>query len=50
MAGAQTDWYRTASEAWCEPVRWTAQQLHPEHEKLLAGWPATCRLEIPRLG
>ena len=33
-----------------EVIRWTAQQLHPEHERLLAGWPATCRVDIPGLG
>ncbi len=50
MAGTETDWYRTAPEQRREPVRWTAQQLLPEHERLLAGWPATCRVEIPGLG
>ena len=33
-----------------EIVRWEAQQLHPEDERLLAGWPKTLRLEIPGLG
>lgn len=33
-----------------EVVRWTAQQLHPEHEWLLASWPKTLRLEIRELG
>jgi predicted phosphodiesterase len=33
-----------------EAVRWSAQQLHPEHERLLAGWPKTLRVEIPGLG
>ena len=42
IAGTETYWYRTAPEQWREPVRWTAQQLHPEHERLLASWPATC--------
>jgi diadenosine tetraphosphatase ApaH/serine/threonine PP2A family protein phosphatase len=27
-------------------VRWTAQQLEPEHERLLAGWPRTLRVQI----
>jgi predicted phosphodiesterase len=31
-------------------IRWNAQQLHPEYESLLAGWPKTLRLEIPGLG
>jgi putative phosphoesterase len=31
-------------------VRWVAQQLGPEHEKLFASWPKTFLLEMPRLG
>jgi putative phosphoesterase len=50
MAGVETDWYRTAPELWREPVRWTAQQLHPEHERLLRGWPKTLELQIRGLG
>ena len=30
-------------------VRWTAQQLDPEHESLLASWPKTIRVEVPGL-
>ena len=33
-----------------EAVRWVARQLHPEHERLLASWPKTCRVEIRGLG
>lgn len=50
MAGTETEWYRTAPEQWREPVRWTAQQLLPEHERLLASWPTTCRVEVRGLG
>jgi predicted phosphodiesterase len=50
MSGAETDWYRTAPERWREPVRWTAQQLDTQHQRLLEGWPPTCRVEIPGLG
>ena len=50
MTGRETAWYRSAPEQWREPVRWTAEQLHPEREHVLASWPATCRLEIPGLG
>ncbi len=50
MAGTETDWYRTAPEQWREPVRWTGQQLHSEYERLVAGWPSTCRVEIQGLG
>lgn len=31
-------------------IRWTAQQLQPEHERLLAGWPKTLSVQIPGLG
>lgn len=50
MAGTETDWYRASPELWRETVRWTAQQLDPEHERLLADWPPTCRVEVRGLG
>jgi putative phosphoesterase len=50
MSGVETDWYRTAPEQWREPVRWTAQQLDHQHQRLLEGWPPTCRITIPGLG
>jgi putative phosphoesterase len=31
-------------------IRWTAQQLYPEYEHLLAGWPKTLSIAIPGLG
>ena len=31
-------------------IRWTAQQLTSEHEKILASWPPTLRLEIAGIG
>jgi diadenosine tetraphosphatase ApaH/serine/threonine PP2A family protein phosphatase len=31
-------------------VRWTAQQLHPEHTRLLASWLKTVTVEIRGLG
>jgi putative phosphoesterase len=37
-------------EAFREVIRWTAQQLDPEHEAVLASWPKTLRLEIQGLG
>jgi putative phosphoesterase len=37
-------------EQFREIIRWTAQQLGPEHERLFAGWPQTLRLEIPGVG
>jgi hypothetical protein len=33
-----------------EAVRWFAQQLHPEDQKLLEGWPKTLQMQIPGLG
>jgi predicted phosphodiesterase len=50
MEGRETDWYRTSPEQWREPVRWTAQQLYPEHQRLLAGWNKTLVVEIRELG
>src|SRR5579859_8137169 len=50
MAGMETEWYRKSQEQWREPVRWTAQQLNPELQGLLASWPGTLRLPIPELG
>src|SRR5688572_28192872 len=50
LIGSESEWYRTAPEPWRQPVRWTAEQLDPDHQRLLAGWPATCRLEIDGLG
>jgi predicted phosphodiesterase len=50
LRGIETDWFRSAPEAWREPVRWSAQQLGAGYEQLLASWPATCALEVPKLG
>lgn len=50
MAGTETAWYRNASEQWRAPVRWTAQELRPEHQTLIAAWPSTRRKEIQGLG
>lgn len=44
------DWYRRIPEQARAIVRWQAQQLHPEHERLLATWPMTLRVTIPGLG
>jgi predicted phosphodiesterase len=50
MAGTETNWYRSAPEQWRVPIRWSAEQLFPEHQRLLAGWPSTCRMSIHGLG
>jgi putative phosphoesterase len=47
MAGVDTG---NIPEQFRESVRWVAQQLHPEYEPLLAGWPKTLRVEIRGLG
>jgi hypothetical protein len=31
-------------------MRWTAEQLHPEHERVLASWPGTVCLALRGLG
>lgn len=50
MRGTETEWYRSAAEQWRVPVRWNAEQLGAEDEKLLARWPATACLQIQGLG
>jgi putative phosphoesterase len=40
----------TVPEQFREVMRWNAQQLHPEHEQLLASWPKTNTLNIRDLG
>jgi putative phosphoesterase len=50
MAGTETDWYRAAKEPWREPVRWTAQQLEPDHQRELREWPPTLPVDITGLG
>jgi predicted phosphodiesterase len=37
-------------EPFRDDVRWVAQQLQPEHDRLLAGWPSTLSVDIPVLG
>jgi putative phosphoesterase len=37
-------------EPFRESLRWNAQQLHPDDEPLINGWPATLRMQIPELG
>jgi putative phosphoesterase len=46
-AGVETS---SVPEPFREVMRWSARQLRPEHERLLASWPQTLRLEIPGLG
>ena len=33
-----------------ESVRWVARQLDAEHQRLLASWPKTLRIDVPGLG
>src|SRR3954464_842941 len=37
-------------EQFREDIRWNAQQLTAEHERILASWPSTTELEIDRSG
>lgn len=50
MNGIETAWFRSAKDAWREPVQWTAEQLGPDHARLLESWPAACRLDVDGLG
>jgi predicted phosphodiesterase len=47
-------WGTTSGNPLPEPLRevvhWTAQQIHPEYESVLARWPKTLTLEIRGLG
>ena len=47
MAGVETD---GLPEHLREIVRWVAQQLQPEDQEFMAGWPKNVRLEISSLG
>lgn len=51
---AVTYWRTTSGAPPPEPVRaiyrWTAQQLQPDYQAVLAHWPKTLRLEIDGLG
>ena len=40
----------TVPERYREWIRWTAEQLHPEYDALLASWPKTITLDVPGLG
>ncbi len=40
----------TVPEQFREIMRWVARELDPEQERLLAGWPATLRIEVQGLG
>jgi predicted phosphodiesterase len=53
-ASPATYWGTTSGapppEQYREVYRWTAQQLQPDFQPVLAGWPKTLRLEIGGLG
>jgi predicted phosphodiesterase len=52
--GAVTYWGTTSGqplpERYRPAYRWTAQQLQPDYQPVLARWPKTFRLELGRLG
>src|SRR6187455_462356 len=37
-------------EPYRDVIRWTAEQLDPEHQRRLAAWPPACRVGIQELG
>jgi predicted phosphodiesterase len=47
MKGAETG---AVPEQFREAMSWSAKQLYPEHEQLLASWPKTRRMEIEGVG
>jgi putative phosphoesterase len=47
MRGVETG---TVPEKFREVMGWVARQLHPEDERLLAGWPKTLRVHVDGLG
>ena len=47
MAGRESS---EVPEQFREVIRWNAQQLHPEDEQRLAGWPRTVRVQVRGLG
>ena len=47
LAGKPSD---AVPESAREMVRWSAAQLRPEEEAVLASWPQTLRIEVPPLG
>jgi len=53
-SGVVTYWGTSSGKPLPEPdreiMRWTAEQLRPEYERVLSSWPKTLRLEIPGLG
>src|SRR4051794_21856993 len=47
MAGVDSS---EVPERYREGVRWVAEQLRPDFEPVLAGWPKPLRLPVPALG
>jgi diadenosine tetraphosphatase ApaH/serine/threonine PP2A family protein phosphatase len=54
MAAPVTNWGTASGAPLPEPLRegmrWTAEQLQPEYEQVIASWPKTLSLEIRGLG
>jgi len=50
MRGIETAWYRSMRAEVREAIDWTARQLGPGHEALIADWPVTLGLNIDGLG
>src|ERR671912_760440 len=53
-ADAVTYWGTTTDEPLPEPhrsiLRWTAEQIHPQYDKVLKSWPKTCRIKVAGSG
>src|SRR5687768_16649148 len=53
-SGVVTYWGTTLGSAPPEPIqelyRWTAEQLYPDYQPIIAGWPTTLRLTVEGLG
>jgi putative phosphoesterase len=50
LAARRGEELRTVPEQFRGLIDWTAGQLSAEHERLLAAWPATLRVEVPGVG
>ena len=50
VADIAGDDIREVPEGFREVIHWTAHELEPQHQPLLASWPLTCQLDIDGLG
>jgi hypothetical protein len=50
IVGLELAWYRSIPADAQAIIRWQAQQADPPLQRLLTGWPMTCRAEVVGLG